>query len=90
MAAPGGANATGIGIAGRFVARLAGDLPQDVPELAAMHGFIPQDVSELLVRALGAQGGAGSDVGERAEDEPLTAPAARSMTGQSTWSSIVW
>ncbi|MER5419807.1 BTAD domain-containing putative transcriptional regulator [Streptosporangium roseum] len=56
MAVAGGANATGGGIVGRFVARLVGGLPQDIPEIAAIHGFLPDDVSEILVRALIAEG----------------------------------
>ncbi|MGV9772230.1 BTAD domain-containing putative transcriptional regulator [Streptosporangium sp. NPDC003464] len=56
MAATGGANATGIGMVGRFLSRLVGGLPQDIPEMMAMYGFIPDDVSELLVRALIAEG----------------------------------
>ncbi|WP_051864747.1 BTAD domain-containing putative transcriptional regulator [Streptosporangium roseum] len=56
MAVAGGANAAGSGIMGRFVARLAGGLPQDIPEIMAIHEFLPDDVSEILVRALIAEG----------------------------------
>ncbi|GII03073.1 BTAD domain-containing putative transcriptional regulator [Planobispora takensis] len=56
MAAAGGANALGIGVAGRFVTRLAAGSPQDIDEIAAMYELIPQDSSEILVRALAAEG----------------------------------
>ncbi|MBB2913452.1 DNA-binding SARP family transcriptional activator [Streptosporangium becharense] len=56
IAAAGGANAFSIGMVGRFVARLAGGLPQDIPEMTAAYESIPKDLSELLVRALVAEG----------------------------------
>ncbi|GAA3091321.1 BTAD domain-containing putative transcriptional regulator [Streptosporangium carneum] len=56
MAATGGANASGIGVFGRFVTRLAAGLPQDIGELTAIHEHIPQDASEILTRALVAEG----------------------------------
>ncbi|MEU9833507.1 BTAD domain-containing putative transcriptional regulator [Streptosporangium sp. NPDC048047] len=56
MAAAGGANAAGAGVMGRFVARLAGGLPQDIPEIMAMYRLVPSDVSEILTRALVAEG----------------------------------
>ncbi|NYF40415.1 BTAD domain-containing putative transcriptional regulator [Streptosporangium sandarakinum] len=56
MAAAGGANAAGAGVMGRFVARLAGGLPQDIPEIMAMYRLVPSDASEILTRALVAEG----------------------------------
>ncbi|MGV9597060.1 BTAD domain-containing putative transcriptional regulator [Streptosporangium sandarakinum] len=56
MAAAGGANAAGAGVMGRFVARLAGGLPQDIPEIMAMYRLVPSDTSEILTRALVAEG----------------------------------
>ncbi|MGW0061076.1 BTAD domain-containing putative transcriptional regulator [Streptosporangium sandarakinum] len=56
MAAAGGANAAGAGVMGRFVARLAGGLPQDIPEIMAMYRLVPSDASEILTRALAAEG----------------------------------
>ncbi|GIH91085.1 BTAD domain-containing putative transcriptional regulator [Planobispora siamensis] len=56
MAAAGGANAPGIGVVGRFVTRLAAGSPQDLDEIAAVYELIPQDTSEILVRALVAEG----------------------------------
>ena len=56
MAVAGGANAFTAGVIGRFVTRLAGGRPQDIAELTAVYEAVPKDMSELLVRALIAEG----------------------------------
>jgi len=56
MMAAGGANAHIVGPIGRFAARLAGGLPQDIPELLALYELVPEGVSDILVRALVAAG----------------------------------
>jgi DNA-binding SARP family transcriptional activator len=56
MAVAGGANAFTAGVIGRFVTRLAAGRPQDIAELTAVYEAVPKDMSELLVRALIAEG----------------------------------
>ncbi|MFF5108229.1 BTAD domain-containing putative transcriptional regulator [Streptosporangium sp. NPDC000509] len=56
MRAAGGANAHIMGPIGRFVTRLAGGLPQDISELLALHELVPEGLSDILVRALIAEG----------------------------------
>ncbi|WP_405143904.1 AAA family ATPase [Sphaerisporangium sp. NBC_01403] len=60
----GGANALILGVAGRFVIRLArGDAGDSVAELRELHAYLPEEVSELLTRALVA----GNRLGEARE-----------------------
>ena len=56
MVAAGGANGHIIGPLSRFTTRLAGGLPQDVPELLALYEFVPEGVADIVVRALVAEG----------------------------------
>ncbi|WP_329426383.1 AAA family ATPase [Streptosporangium sp. NBC_01495] len=56
MVAAGGANAHAIGPISRFATRLAGGLPQDIPELLALYGLAPEGMGDIVVRALIAEG----------------------------------
>ncbi|MER6173721.1 BTAD domain-containing putative transcriptional regulator [Streptosporangium sp. NPDC001681] len=56
MMAAGGAVAHIIGAIGRFVARLAGGVPQDMAELLTLYSFVPEGLADIVVRALVAEG----------------------------------